>query len=109
MTSIATTRHESLLVVSLRSLRVGQTAIVTAVRHSIPAVRQKYLSRGIVPGAHVLLLHQGNPIVVALEESRWAINGDDAEHIEVALVGTSSKRSLWQRLARIARRGSLRP
>jgi Fe2+ transport system protein FeoA len=91
--------------ISLRALKVGQAAVVTAVQHRIPAVRQKYLARGIVPGAHVMLLHHGDPVVVALEESRWAIAGDEADHIEVALVGGATARSWWRQLLRLVRNG----
>ncbi|MGQ0658607.1 MAG: FeoA family protein [Chromatiales bacterium] len=99
----AATSQAVLAVISLRALRVGQTAIITAVRHAIPSIRQKYLARGIVPGAQVLLLHSGDPVVVALEDSRWAIDGEDAEHIEVAPVGDGGGRSWWQRLMRLSR------
>lgn len=86
-------------VISLRALKTGQCAIVTALSHRVPAVRQKYLARGIVPGAHLLLLHHGDPVVVALEESRWAIDGDEAEYIEVApLAGVSAQTTWWRRL-----------
>lgn len=100
---MADTANNPLFVTTLRALRVGQTAIVTAVRHSIPAMRQRYLARGIVPGAHVLLLHSGDPVVVAMEESRWAIDGDDAEHIEVAPLGAGSHLSWWRQLMRLGR------
>jgi len=95
--------NKAFVVTTLRALRVGQTAIITAVRHSIPAMRQQYLARGIVPGAHVLLLHSGDPVVVAMEEGRWAIDGDDAEHIEVAPVGAGRRPNWWQQLARLGR------
>jgi Fe2+ transport system protein FeoA len=85
-------------VISLRALKTGQCAIVTALSHRVPAVRQKYLSRGIVPGAHLMLLHHGDPVVVALEESRWAIDGDEAEFIEVAPLAGVTAHNWWRRL-----------
>lgn len=94
---------------TLRSLPVGQSAIVIAIHHHVPAVRQKYLSRGIVPGAHIMLLHGGDPVVVALDESRWAIAGNEAEDIEVAPVGARVARAWWQQLLRLARHGRARP
>jgi Fe2+ transport system protein FeoA len=81
---------------SLRHLRRGQIALVLAVNHELGAVRQKYLARGIVPGARLQVLQAGDPVVVALEESRWAVDGDEAAAIEVALVETGGSR-WWQR------------
>jgi Fe2+ transport system protein FeoA len=48
---------------------------------------QRFAARGILPGAEVTLLQQGDPIAVRLEETRWAISRAEAEQIEVALIG----------------------
>jgi Fe2+ transport system protein FeoA len=89
---------------SLSQLRQGQVALVLAVEHPIAAVRQKYIARGIVPGARIQVLQGGDPIVVAIEDSRWAVDGDESAHIEVALVEEGAL-GWWQRAMQSMRRG----
>jgi Fe2+ transport system protein FeoA len=93
---------------SLRRLRRGQVAVVLAVNHELAAVRQKYHARGIVPGARLEVLQAGDPVVVALEESRWAVDGDEAGAIEVALLDAGGAR-WWQRAMQSLRGGGGQP
>jgi hypothetical protein len=66
-------------------------------------MRQKYASRGIAPGARVRIVRDGNPIVVALEECRWAIDGKEAELIEVVPVAPERRSAWWHRIAHALR------
>lgn len=91
-------------VTTLGALRAGQSAVILAIRHQKPTTRQKYLSRGLVPGARVSVVHHGDPLVVALDGCRWAIACAEAREIEVATVDTPAKKKWWHRLADRSRR-----
>lgn len=80
---------------TLGKLRKGDTAVILAIHARHPGLREKLTSRGLVPGAQLALVNRGNPLVVAVEESRWAITLHDAEHIEVALVEEAARRRWW--------------
>lgn len=79
---------------SLGSLTTGDIAVIVSVRAELPMTTPHYAARGIVPGAQVAVLQQGDPIAVALEETRWALSKSEAERIEVTLVG-KVKRFGW--------------
>lgn len=89
---------------TLSHLRRGQVAVVLAVTHPVGTVRQKYFARGIVPGARLQVLQAGDPVVIAVDDSRWAVDGDEAAGIEVAIVEDSA-RGWWQRAMQSMRRG----
>jgi Fe2+ transport system protein FeoA len=57
---------------TLDQLTVGDSAIVIDVRESAE-VREHLAARGIGPGTVVRVLKAGDPLVVAVEEARWAI------------------------------------
>ena len=90
--------------VSLRRLRRGESAVIAAITHQAVSIQQKYAARGIVPGALVSMLHQGDPVVIALDDSRWAIDGDEAEHIDVFPIVAGLRNSWFGRAIRALRR-----
>jgi Fe2+ transport system protein FeoA len=71
--------------------------VILDVRHPTPATRQKYLARGLVPGTEVKVLRQGDPLVVALDDSRWAIASEEAAGIEVTPIEAPVRRKWWRR------------
>lgn len=71
---------------TLAKLKAGRVAIIVAVRPGSPVFSDRYAARGIVPGAEVFVVGHGDPIAVALDDSRWAISRAEAEHIEVAVI-----------------------
>ena len=72
---------------TLGRLSAGEVAVILSVPALTSALFQRFAARGILPGAEVTLLQQGDPIAVGLEETRWAISRAEAEQIEVALIG----------------------
>jgi len=61
-------------------------------------MREKLHARGLTPGAEIALMQAGNPIVVGLEHSRWALNRSEALHIEVSPLNVClKKRRSWIR------------
>jgi Fe2+ transport system protein FeoA len=79
--------------VTLSNLRHGDRAIITRIDASDPAVAAKLAARGIVPGTPIGILRAGDPILIGIDNDRWAINGVEASHIHVDLV-TPRRRSL---------------
>ncbi|MGH8566515.1 MAG: FeoA family protein [Gammaproteobacteria bacterium] len=75
------------LPLTLGRLTAGEVAVILSVPAISSALFQRFAARGILPGAEVTLLQQGDPIAVRLEETRWAISRAEAEQIEVALIG----------------------
>ncbi len=75
------------LPLTLGRLSAGEVAVILSVPALSSALFQRFAARGILPGAEVTLLQQGDPIAVRLEETRWAISRAEAEQIEVALIG----------------------
>ena len=67
---------------TLDQLAVGDWAIVIDVRESAE-IREHLTARGIGPGAVVRLLKAGNPLVVAVDEARWAIGQRSARAVSV--------------------------
>ena len=72
---------------TLGRLSAGEVAVILSVPGLTSALLQRFAARGILPGAEVTLLQQGDPIAVRLDETRWAISRADADQIEVALIG----------------------
>ncbi len=72
MTSIST----------LDQLVAGDSAIVVDV-HESSEVREHLASRGIGPGVPVHILKQGDPLIVAVENARWAIGRTHAKAVSV--------------------------
>jgi Fe2+ transport system protein FeoA len=72
---------------TLGRLSAGEVAVILSVPALTSALFQRFAARGILPGAEVTLLQQGDPLAVRLEETRWAISRAEAEQIEVALIG----------------------
>lgn len=87
---------------TLGKLRKGDTAVIVAIHAQHHGLREKLTSRGLVPGAQLALVSHGNPLVIAIDESRWAIAQADAEHIEIALVEEGASRRRWFGLGRKA-------
>jgi len=67
---------------TLDQLAVGDSAIVIDVRESAEA-REHLAARGIGPGTVVRVLKGGDPLLVAVEETRWAIGQRSARAVSV--------------------------
>ncbi len=80
---------------NLGDLATGDIAVIVAIRAEPPLTVTHYAARGLVPGAEVAVLQLGDPIAVALEETRWAISKAEAARIEVAVVGREERFRWW--------------
>lgn len=85
---------------SLCSLRHGDRALVVGVEADAPKLGAKLAARGLVPGVEVGVLRTGDPLLVVVDEARWALTQSDAKHVHVDLIQTkrpSILRRLWSR------------
>ncbi len=71
---------------TLDQVAVGQTAIVIQVGES-SEVREHLAARGIGPGVPVQVLKTGDPLLVAVDQSRWAIGRRHARAVAVVADG----------------------
>lgn len=67
--------------VRLAGLHHGQHGVVVAVHDSKLAAR--LAARGLVPGTGFDVLRGGDPMLVRVDDSRWALSGAEAAQIEV--------------------------
>ncbi len=67
---------------TLDQLAVGVTAIVIEVRNGDEA-REHLAARGIGPGVAVRVLKGGDPLLVAVDQARWAIGRRHARAVAV--------------------------
>ena len=86
--------------ITLDQLQRGDHALVLTVHACSDRMREKFTARGIVPGAEVGVLKSGDPLLLKVDESRWALNRDEAAAIEVNLI--RSIRPAWWPFARKA-------
>lgn len=79
-------------------LRHGDRAVITAIEAD-PTLTARLAARGIVPGTAIGVLRAGDPVLIGIDNDRWAINQSEAEHIQVDLLAPQ-RRSLLSRLRR---------
>jgi Fe2+ transport system protein FeoA len=84
---------------TLGSLRHGDRALVVDVGEGDPRLGAKFAARGLVPGVEIGVLRGGDPILLAIDESRWAVTRNDADLVQVDVIRRTG-RSLLQRLWR---------
>ncbi len=85
--------------ISLANLASGDRALVIAVESDDAKLGQKLAARGLVPGAGVSVLRAGDPLLLAIDEARWALNRADASVVSVELL-SQPRKPLLQRLLR---------
>jgi Fe2+ transport system protein FeoA len=79
---------------TLAALRHGETAAVVDIDGAQPALIARLAARGLVPGATLTVLRGGDPLLILVDDSRWALTRADAEHIYVEAAPTSLRRRL---------------
>jgi Fe2+ transport system protein FeoA len=79
---------------TLDRLRRGDQALVASVHVTDSRLREQFAARGIVPGAEVGVLHDGDPLLLRIDASRWAIARAEASQIAVTVV-RSARRAWW--------------
>lgn len=70
----------------LNSLPRGSRARVTEVDYSDASLVAKFAARGLVPGAELSVVKSGDPLLVFVDETRWALSEVEAEKISVETV-----------------------
>ena len=79
---------------TLSNLKYGDRAVITQIDADDPRLTAKYAARGIVPGTNVGILRAGDPVLIGIDNERWAINGPDAARIHVYRLA-APRRSLF--------------
>lgn len=78
----------------LSGLHRGDLATVSEVDGQQPRLLARLAARGLVPGAALRVLQAGDPMLIAMEGSRWAMARADAEHVHIEPVQRSLRRRL---------------
>ena len=79
---------------TLAELQSGDCAEVVDVSPSEPGFVATMAARGVVPGTVISIVRTGDPLLVAVDESRWALNQIDATRISVSINGNRRSWSL---------------
>jgi Fe2+ transport system protein FeoA len=82
---------------TLNGLRRGSRARVIDVDHSDSQLVAKFAARGLVPGVELSILRSGDPLLVFVDETRWALTDVEAQKISVETL-ENSKGNLLKRL-----------
>jgi len=68
----------------LAGLGHGVQALVVDIDSATPQLIARLAARGLVPGASLEVLRGGDPMLLLVEDSRWALTREDAVHILVS-------------------------
>ncbi len=71
---------------TLDALKHGDRALVLEIDHTDPQAVARFAARGLVPGVEVGVLRGGDPLLLRLDDSRWAVNRRDATLVHVDVV-----------------------
>jgi Fe2+ transport system protein FeoA len=82
---------------TLATLGHGDRATVLHVDPGDHELHARLAARGLVPGARIAVLRAGDPLLLRIEKTKWAINRRDASHITVD-VERRRRSSLLERL-----------
>jgi len=77
---------------TLAALQHGDRAMVLGIDHTHPQLVAKLAARGLVPGVEVGVLRGGDPLLLSVDDCRWALNRSDAECVQVDLLKRGRKR-----------------
>jgi len=87
-------------ITSLASLRHGDRALVVEIGDGNPKLGAKLAARGLVPGVEVGILRGGDPVLLCVDEARWALTRNDADLVVVDVIKRAREsllRRLWRR------------
>lgn len=59
----------------------GVQALVVDIDAATPQLIARLAARGLMPGAALEILRGGDPMLVMIDDSRWALTREDAAHI----------------------------
>jgi Fe2+ transport system protein FeoA len=89
-----------LIPTSLGNLRNGDRALIVNVGTSDPQQNARLAARGLVPGVEIGILRGGDPLLVSVDEARWAMGQKEANAILVDVLNRRKKslfRRFWRR------------
>jgi Fe2+ transport system protein FeoA len=86
-------------VVTLSNLQHGDRAIIVSIDADDPHTTARLAARGIVPGTSIGVLRAGDPVLIGIDNERWAINRNEAASIHVD-IEPRRRRSLFGLLRR---------
>ena len=69
---------------TLSKLQHGDRATIVSIDADDPHTTARLAARGIVPGTSLGVLRAGDPVLIGIDNERWAINGTEAARIHVA-------------------------
>lgn len=61
----------------------GVVADIVDIDSATPALLARLAARGLMPGARLEILRGGDPMLVMVDDSRWALTREDAAHIRI--------------------------
>ncbi len=85
---------------TLASLRHGDRALIVDIGEGDPKLGAKLAARGVVPGVEIGVLLSGDPLLLTIDETRWAVTRSDADLVHVDVIKRthgSILRKLWRR------------
>ncbi len=82
---------------TLAGLHHGDRAHVVHVAGTDTKLVARLAARGLVPGVELRILRGGDPMLIGIDESRWALTRHDAEAVHVEVV-KRERRSLLRAL-----------
>jgi len=68
---------------TLVELKHGDRAVITHIDGGDASATAKLAARGIVPGMLVGILRAGDPLLIGIDNDRWALNRTEASYIHV--------------------------
>lgn len=70
---------------TLSNLQHGDRATIVSIDADDPHTTVRLAARGIVPGTILGVLRAGDPVLIGIDNERWAINRNEAACIHVDL------------------------
>ena len=70
-------------VLTLSNLQHGDRAVIVSIDADDPHTTARLAARGIVPGTALGVLRAGDPVLIGIDNERWAINRNEASCIQV--------------------------
>ena len=77
---------------TLSKLKHGDRAIIISIGDDDANSMARLAARGIVPGTQIGVLQAGDPLLIGIDNERWALNRFEAATIEVDLLERPRRR-----------------
>lgn len=84
---------------TLEKLKHGDRALITRIDMTDAVAAAKLAARGIVPGISIGVVRGGDPLLIGVDEDRWALSSHEAASIHVDVL-ERPRRSLLRLFSR---------